>query len=94
MRTPQAWPLSTHDFAVSPNNRFDLEQVDLVIFPDDLVRRIFIKWQPAMLIMRRTMVFVCINRFGQRTSVPFMPQLGTAGPRTFPLARPSSPWRL
>jgi hypothetical protein len=80
--------------AVPPNNRLDLGQVDLVIFPDHLAHRIFDKWQTAMLAMRRAMVFVCISRFGQRTSVPFMPRLGTAGPRTYPLALPVGRWRI
>ena len=77
-----------------PNNRLDLGQVDLVIFPDYLAHRIFDKWQAAILAMRRAMVFVCISCFGQSTSVPFMPRLGAAGPRTFPLALTVGRWRI
>jgi len=70
---------------VPPNNRLDLGQVDLVIFPNHLAHRIFDKWQTAMLAMRRAMVFVCISRFGQsmaglmtsETSCP-----GAEGPAT------------
>jgi hypothetical protein len=65
--------------AVPPNNRLDLGQVDLVIFPNHLAHRIFDKWQTAMLAMRRAMVFVCISRFGQRTSVPLCPGLAPPG---------------
>ena len=80
--------------AVLPHKRLDLGQVDLVIFPDHLGRRILDKWQAAMLAMRRAMVFVCIGRFGQRTSVPFMPRLGTTRPRTVSLRLPVRQRRL
>ena len=80
--------------AVPSHKRLDLRKVDLVIFPNHLAHRILAKWLAAMLAMRRAMVFVCISRFGQRTSVPFMPRLGTAGPRTFPLALPVGRWRI
>ena len=80
--------------AVPPNNRLDLGQVDLVIFPDHLARRILAKWQAAMLAMRRAMVFVCIGQFGQRAGVPRMPRLGAARPRTVSLRLPVRRWRL
>ena len=77
-----------------PDDRLDLGQIDLVIFPDDSAHHIFAKWQAAMLTMRRAMVFVCISLFGQRAGVPFMSRLGATGPRTFPLAFPIGGWRL
>ena len=51
--------------AVPPYKRLHLGQVDLVIFADYLARRIFAKWQAAMLAMRREMVFVRIGRRSQ-----------------------------
>ena len=80
--------------AVPSHKRLDLRKVDLVIFPDYISRRILAKWQAAMLVMRRAMVFAHIGCFGQRAGVPLRPRLGTARPRAFPLALPVSRWRV
>ncbi len=77
-----------------PDDRLDWRKIDLVIFADDIAHRICAKWQTAMLAMRGPVVFVCIGRFRQRARVPFVPRLGTTGPRTFPLALLIRRWRL
>jgi hypothetical protein len=79
--------------AVPPDDRLHLRKVDLVIFAHHIAMRIFPKWQAAMCAMRRTMVFVRIRRFGQRTGVPFVPRLCTTGARTFPFALLIGRWR-
>ena len=80
--------------AVPPDNRLDLGQINLVIFPDHRAGRIFGKWQAAMATALGAMVFVSIGRFGQNTGVPLMAGPGTARPRTLALRLPVRRWRL
>ena len=79
---------------MASDDRLDLGEVDLVIFPDHHAGRILGKRQAAMATVRRAMVFVSIGRFGQNAGVPLMAGLGAARPRTFPLRLPVRRRRL
>ena len=80
--------------AVPPDNRLDLGQVNLVIFPDQCTGRILRKWQAAMATVLWTMVLVSIGRGGQNAGVSLMAGLSTARSRTLTLRLPVRRWRL
>ena len=80
--------------AVPPDNRLDLGQINLVIFPDHCAGRIFGKWKAAMTTVLWAMVFVSIERFSQNAGVSLMAGLGAARPRTLTLRLPVRRRRL
>ena len=71
---------ATFQTPMASDDRLDLGEVDLVIFPDHHAGRILGKRKAAMVTVRRAMVFASIGRFGQNAGVPLMAGLGAARP--------------